>query len=151
MNGQNPASNVSRGTNPGLPHETTFREAPETPAPAEKKNRQNRDCHLKIRLTPKELAHLKRKAQEAGTDCSKYVRAKLDATDVKATPRIDWADWRRQVNSAGSRINDVLARARSVGFIDVPELQKALDALSAANTKYTKMLIAFENGRDPNG
>ena len=124
MNGQNPASNVSWGTNPDLPRETTFREAPETPAPAE---RQNLDCRARIYFTPEELAYLKRKAQEAGTDCSKYVRAKVNATEVKDAPHIDWVDWRQRVNRAGSRINDVLARARSLGFIDMPELQKALD------------------------
>ncbi len=120
-------SNVCGGTNPDLPPQTDFREAPETPAPAETKPRSiNRDCRIKIRLSDAELADVRRKAADAGTDCSKYVRTMLNAAEIVPTPQPDYDVVGAPLRKAGQHLDDILARANTMGFLDVPELQKAI-------------------------
>lgn len=127
-------SNVLRGTNPDLPLKTACQgqAAPETPAPAETTpTRQNRNCRIKIRFTEKEYAALIQAAQKAGTDRSKFIRAKLAASQVLSAPTVDAAALAEKVNRVGRRIDDIRAHANITGFIDAPELRKALDELHA--------------------
>lgn len=130
--GPNLASNVSRGTNQDLPPETAFREAPETPDSAESKAAKNNlDHRIKIRFTPEELSDLKEQAKETGTDCSKYVRGLLGAAELIHTPQPDCEALRTLLNRPGRRLNDILARANTTGFIDIPELEETLPELRA--------------------
>lgn len=99
-----------------------------------------RDCRIKIRFTPKELADVKRKAKEAGTDCSKYVRSKLSAAELIHTPQPDCEALRILLNRPGRRLDDILARAYKTGFIDVPELEKTLTELQAC---YREIAILY--------
>ena len=113
-----------------MPPQTAFREAPETPAPAENVPvRSNRDKRIRIRLTQKEMDMVKRRAKEAGTDCSKYVRSELSAAEVIHTPQPDCEALRIMLNRPGRRLDDILARAYETGFIDIPELEKTLPEL----------------------
>ena len=130
--GPNLASNACGGTNPDLPPQAAFREDPETPASAESKAvKNNLDHRLKIRFTPEELAEVKQKAKEAGTDCSKYVRGLLSAAELIHTPQPDCEALRTMLNRPGRRLNDILARANTTGFIDIPELEETLPGLWA--------------------
>ena len=122
------ASNASRGTNPDLPRETAFREAPETPAPAEEQDRRdNMDQRIKIRFTPKEYARVQRRAAEAGTDCSKYIRSVINAVELERTPQSGFAEQAQSLIRIGRRLDDILVRARTLGFLDAPALRAALD------------------------
>ena len=128
VRGQTLTSNVCGGTNPDLPPQTAFREAPETPAPAENEPvRNNRDCRIKIRFTPKELADVKRKAKEAGTDCSKYIRGKLNSVELIPTPQPDIHALRAPFIEVGRHLDDILVRARMNGYVDIPDLEKAMN------------------------
>lgn len=132
VRGQTLTSNVCGGTNPDLLPQTAFREAPETPAPAENVHASsNRDERLRIRLTQKEMDMVKRHAKEAGTDCSKYVRSELSAAEVIHTPQPDCEALRTMLNRPGRRLDDLLARANTTGFIDIPKLEKTLPELRA--------------------
>ena len=127
-------SNVLRGTNPDLTLKTACQgqAAPETPAPAETTPvHQNRDRRVKIRLTPEELADVKKKAHEAGLDCSKYIRSKVNSAELTKVPEIDAAALTIRLRHVGYHIDTIRAYANTTGFIDVPELRKALDELSA--------------------
>ena len=132
VHGQTLTSNACGGTNPDLPTQTAFREAPETPAPAENVHvSSKRDQRLRIRLTQKEMVMVKRRAKDAGTDCSKYVRSELSAAEVIHTPQPDCETLRIMLNRPGRRLDDILARAYKTGFIDIPELEKTLPELQA--------------------
>ena len=139
IGGQNLASNASGGTNPIIPPDAAFREPPETPAEDDPVYEDWDDCNpshrkdqrLKIRFTPQEYAHVRRCAADAGVDCSKYIRAALNAFEVERTPMLDFAALRQKLGPVGMHVNDVLVRARSLGFIDVPELRSALEECSA--------------------
>ena len=145
VRGQTLTSNACGGTNHDLPPQTAFREAPETPAPAENVHASsNRDQRLRIRLTQKEMDMVKRHAKEAGTDCSKYVRSELSAAELIHTPQPDCEALRIMLNRPGRRLDDILARAYKTGFIDVPELEKTLTELRAC---YREIAI-FYGGED---
>lgn len=128
LDGQIWASNASRGTNPDLPRETAFREAPETPAPAEEQDRRdNKDQRIKIRFTPKEYARVQHRAAEAGMGCSKYIRSVLNAAELERTPQSGFAEQAQSLIRIGRRLDDILVRARTLGFLDAPALRAALD------------------------
>lgn len=131
------ASNVLWGTNQDLYPTTACQgKSPETPAPAETKPvRQKRDCRIKIRFTPEELADVKQKAKEAGLDCSKYIRAKVRAAKVRPLPAVNVAEHLADVRRVGAHLNQILAKANSLGFIDGPELRKALEETEAVFRK----------------
>ena len=122
------ASNASWGTNADLPHETAFREHPETPAPTGK---QNRDRRIKIRFTPDELAEIKHKAAAAGMDMSKYIRSTLNAAEVLATPKPNFEAFTKQLVHVGRKVDGLLVRARTSGFISAPDLRAALHETGA--------------------
>lgn len=123
MRGNTLTSNASWGTNADLPHETSFREHPETPALT---NKQNRDLRIKIRFTPEELADIKREAAEAGMDMSKYIRSRLNTAEVLATPKPDFEAFTKQLVHAGRKVDELLVRTRTSGFISAPDLRSAL-------------------------
>lgn len=74
---------------------------------------------------------MKQKAKEAGTDCSKYVRGLLSAAELIHTPQPDCEALRTMLNRPGRRLNDILARANTTGFIDIPELEETLPGVWA--------------------
>lgn len=122
------ASNASRGTNPDLPRETAFREAPETPAPAEEQaRRDNKDQRIKIRFTPQEFARIQAKANSIGIDSSKYIRMVLNDVELERTPQSGFAEQAQSLMRIGRRLDDILVRARMLGFLDVPALHSTLD------------------------
>ena len=132
VRGQTLTSNVCEGTNRDSPPQTAFREVPDTPTPVENTPvSSNRDQRLRIRLTQKEMDMVKRRAKEAVTDCSKYVRSVLGTAEVIHTPQPDCEALRILLNRPGRRLDDILARAYKTGFIDFPELEKALSELQA--------------------
>ena len=132
VRGQTLTSNACGGTNPNLPPQTAFREVPDTPTPVENTPvSSNRDQRLRIRLTQKEMDMVKRRAKEAVTDCSKYVRSVLGTAEVIHTPQPDCEALRILLNRPGRRLDDILARAYKTGFIDFPELEKTLSELRA--------------------
>ena len=121
-------SNACGGTNQDFPPQTAFRETPETPRPAENETvRDKRDCRIKIRFTTKELADVKRKVKEAGTDCSKYIRGKLNSAELIPTPQPNIHALRAPFIEVGRHLDDILVRARKNGFVDIPDLGKAVN------------------------
>lgn len=139
-------SNACGGTNPDLPPQTAFREAPETPAPVENMPvHNNRDQRLRIRLTEKEMGLVKRRAKEAETDCSKYVRSILNSAELIPTPQPDCEALRMMLNRPGCRLDAILARANTTGFIDIPELEKTLPELWAC---YREIAIHYGGEND---
>ncbi len=147
VRGQTLTSNACGGTNPDLPPQTAFREAPETPVPSENvPTRNNRDQRLRIRLTEKEMDRVKRRAMEAGTDCSKHVRSILNSAELIPTPQPDCEALRTMLNRPGHRLDDILARANTTGFIDIPELERTMPDLWAC---YREIAIHY-GGEDDN-
>jgi hypothetical protein len=91
-----------------------------------------RDKRVRIHFTDEELQDLKRKAAEAGLDCSKYIRAKLNAVEVIPGPQVDVPALIAITNHAGQQVEDVLVRARS-DIWDGLAFRKALEEVHQAN------------------
>ena len=88
---------------------------------------------------------VKRRVKEAGTDCSKYVRRILNSAELIPTPQPDCEALRAMLNRPGRRLDDLLARANTTGFIDIPELEKTLPELWAC---YLEIAIHYGGGND---
>jgi hypothetical protein len=101
-----------------------------------------RDKRVRIHFTEKEMQDLKRKAAEAGLDCSKYIRAKLSAVEVIPGPQVDVPTLIAAINHAGQQMEDVLVRARS-GTWDDLAFRKALEKVRQANNA---IHAAYEEG-----
>ena len=117
-----------RGVQIRICRETAFREAPETPAPAEEQDRRdNMDQRIKIRFTPQEFARIQAKANSIGIDSSKYIRMVLNDVELERTPQSGFAKQAQSLIRIGRRLDDILVRARTLGFLDAPALRAALD------------------------
>lgn len=107
--------------------------------------RQNRNCRVRICFTLEELADVKKKAHEASLDCSKYIRSKVNSAELTEVPEIDAAARIIRLRHVGCHIDTIRAHANTTGFIDVPELRKALDELSVVQE--TIRLACTDNER----
>jgi hypothetical protein len=85
------------------------------------------DQRIKIRFTPKEYARVQHRAAEAGMDCSKYIRMVLNDVELERTPQSGFAEQAQSLIRIGRRLDDILIRARTLGFLDVPALRSVLD------------------------
>ena len=70
-------------------------------------------------------------AAEAGLDCSKYIRSVINAVELERTPQSGFSDRAQSLIRIGRRFNDILVRARTLGFLDAPALRAALDEYHA--------------------
>jgi len=85
------------------------------------------DQRIKIRFMPQEFARIQAKANSIGIDSSKYIRMVLNDTELERTPQSGFAKQAQSLIRIGRRLDDILVRARTLGFLDAPALRAALD------------------------
>ena len=86
-----------------------------------------RTLEMKIRFTRAELDALTKKARKAGLSREGYCRRILNGAEVKEAPSAEVPLLIQEVRRVGHNINQVLAKANSIGLLDVPQLRKALE------------------------
>ena len=91
-----------------------------------------KQSEMKIRYAPEKLQVLTEKAERAGLSREEYCRRILDGATVKEAPDADTKTLIREVRQAGYSLNGILKKANTVGFIDAPELKKALSEIQSA-------------------
>lgn len=95
-----------------------------------------------LRMTAEEFASVTAKAQKAGCSREEYCRRVLGGSAVQEAPSADVLELLRLMRRIGGNINQLVARANVVGFVDVPQLQKDLAELRQAQrvivAAYTK-------------
>lgn len=85
-----------------------------------------RNHEIKIHFTKDELDQLTKKVRKTNLSREAYCRRILNDSTVKEAPNVDVPVLIREVRQVGSNINQLLKRANTSGFIDAPELRKAL-------------------------
>ena len=95
-----------------------------------------RNCRFELRLSREEYNELTRKARKAGLTTASFVRFAVAGKDVMEAPSADVPVLIREVRRVGYNIDQILKVANSRGFIDMPELRKAL----ADNRAVEKMI-----------
>ena len=91
-----------------------------------------RTTEMHLRLTPEEKETLTEKAKLARLSREEFCRRILNGDIVKEAPSVDVRQLLRQMRHIGGNLNQLLARANTVGFIDTIQLKKELAELRKA-------------------
>ena len=91
-----------------------------------------RTKEMHLRLTPEEKETLTEKAKLARLSREEFCRRILNGAIVKEAPSVDVRQLLRQMRHIGGNLNQLLARANTVGFIDTVQLKKELTELRKA-------------------
>ena len=91
-----------------------------------------RTTEMHLRLTPEEKETLTEKAKLARLSREQFCRRILNGAIVKEAPSVDVRQLLRQMRHIGGNLNQLLARANTVGFIDTIQLNKDLAELRKA-------------------
>ena len=91
-----------------------------------------RTTEMHLRLTPEEKETLTEKAKLARLSREEFCRRILNGAIVKEAPSVDVRQLLRQMRHIGGNLNQLLARANTVGFIDTIQLKKELAGLRKA-------------------
>ena len=91
-----------------------------------------RTTEMHLRLTPEEKETLTEKAKLARLSREEFCRRILNGAIVKEAPSVDVRQLLRQMRHIGGNLNQLLARANTVGFIATIQLKKDLAELRTA-------------------
>lgn len=97
-----------------------------------------KDCAMVLRFTQKELDKVTIKAHKAGMSREGYVRMKLNNSQIIPAREVDYYPLIREIRCVGRSIDQILAKANSIGFLDVLALRKALEDAHTVNTRIMK-------------
>ena len=86
-----------------------------------------RNCRFEVRLTKDEYYDLTKKARKAGLTTGAFVRLAVAGKEIREAPTADVPMLIREVRRVGYNIDQILKVANSKGFLDVPQLKKALE------------------------
>ena len=108
-----------------------------------KVDRLKKDNIVSVRFSDEELDMAKRKAKQAGMSFTVFIRAAVTGAKIKEAPPADFYELIREVRKVGTNLNQLAAKANSLGFIDALLLKDALER----NHKTEAMLWdTFRNG-----
>ena len=87
----------------------------------------------------------KNKVNETGLNKSVVLRHLIASCEVIPTPKIDYAAYIRELREVGSKFNRILISARTAGFINSSEVQKACDELKISEDKMFSEIRELKN------
>ena len=85
-----------------------------------------------VRFTSDELDALTRKAVKAGLPREAYCRAILNGSVVREAMTAEVPKLLRAMRTTGANLDQLLAKANSIGLLDVPQMRRDLDELRSA-------------------
>ena len=85
--------------------------------------KRNNVKQLTLRLTADEYAHVKQLSKSSGLKMEPAIRALVMGVNLYPRPPDEYAEIRRQLAAIGNNINQLAAKAHTLGFIDVPMLK----------------------------
>lgn len=89
----------------------------------------NRNRSIIIRVTDSELDELNRKVKQTGMTREAYIRAVLADTVPVELPPIDYTSLLKELNRVGSNINQLAAKAHSLGLLNYKEFRTEADKI----------------------
>lgn len=75
-------------------------------------------------LSPQEAAELKRKAELAGISETAVIRLLIRGYEPREKPDGRFYEAMRNLSAIGNNINQLAAKANTLGFVDAPQLKK---------------------------
>lgn len=89
----------------------------------------NRNRSIIIRVTDSELDELNRKVKQTGMTREAYIRAVLADTVPVELPPIDYTSLLKELNRVGGNINQLAAKAHSLGLLNYKEFRTEADKI----------------------
>lgn len=83
-----------------------------------------------FRLSYEENELLKCKAEQCGLTDAAFIRMAIHSLVPKQKPDKEFYDVLRQLSSISNNLNQLTAKANSLGFIDIPLLKRMSDEIS---------------------
>ena len=80
--------------------------------------------NLHIRLDEDERAALEKGLQASGLPLSAYLRKLILGESIQAAPSEELRSLRTEIHQIGNNINQLAAKANTLGFVDAPQLKK---------------------------
>ena len=90
----------------------------------------NKTIKKDFRFSPEEYNTLCNNAERCGLTHSAYLRHLINGYKPKEKPDKEFYDVLRQLSSISNNLNQLTAKANSLGFIDIPILKKMSDEIS---------------------
>ena len=84
----------------------------------------NKRIKKQIWLSPKDAEELKRKAELAGLTETAVVRLLIRGYEPREKPDGRFYEAMRNLSAIGNNINQLAAKANTLGFVDAPQLKK---------------------------
>ena len=91
-----------------------------------------RDHRVEIYFNDDELARLTEQVRKSGLSRERYCRQVLNGSEVREAPTADAFALIREVRQVGSNLDQILAKANSIGLLDVLELRRTAERINAA-------------------
>ena len=94
------------------------------PAGGERSAVRKNQYNLHIRLDEDERAALEKGLQASGLPLSAYLRKLILGERIQAAPSEEFRRLRTEIHQIGNNINQLAAKANTLGFVDAPQLKK---------------------------
>ena len=85
-----------------------------------------RNCRVEIYFSKEELESLTKKYKKAGMNRETYCRNVLAGKEIREAPPAEYYELIKEVRKVGTNLNQLSAKANSLGFIDSVALKDAL-------------------------
>ena len=104
-----------------------------------------RNIRVHVYFYEQEYGELFKLCKETGLNKSVVLRHLIASCEVIPTPKIDYAAYIRELREVGSKFNRILISARTAGFINSSEVQKACDELKISEDKMFSEIRELKN------
>lgn len=97
---------------------------------------------MELRLSDAEYAKLLQVANSTGYSVSAVLRCMIEGYQLKPRPTEELLEFNRQMLQIGTNLNQIAARANSLGFIDVPYYRQQAEEWNELRLKlYERFLM----------
>ena len=89
-------------------------------------------------MLPEELKEVNRSVERTGMSREKFVRHAILGISVAEKPPAEYGEIVRELRRIGNNVNQLLVKARVLGFVEIPKLEEALVLLRRMDDTFTK-------------
>ena len=93
---------------------------------------------IKVRLFPEELQELNRVVGRTVFSREQFVRQAILGITITEKPPAEYAEIVRELRRIGSNVNQLLVKARVLGFVEVPKLEETLSLIRRMDDTFTR-------------
>ena len=89
-------------------------------------------------MCPEELKKVNQIVERTGMSREQFVRCAILGISVAEKPPAEYGEIVRELRRIGSNVNQLLIKARVLGFVEVPKLEETMDMICRMDDVFTK-------------